>query len=1239
MMLRRLLCVILAGLLLPGVAWADPVTVGFILMSSVDILGFAVSTMTLLSVGAGAYLSISARNKANRARAAARANYNAGLQDRQVTVLNAAPPQRMILGRCETGGAVIAMFTTDKRRPDGSTKPDAYKHLVIRWADHQCHAIHDIKIDGVSIGALDDGNSATGADFAAADQAQIRQADASGSVRSIALPGVTAVLAVVLEGNDRQASFGLPQGGANGWSLSGSTLSLPNAVATYDKYDDGTAITVEPTSDYTWRVEYQVSAVTAAAGLGNVVSAGSTVRVVHHLGDPDQAVDATLNALIPAQWTADHRLRGKCYSVVTLDLERTQFQGGPPGITADISGALIYDRRNGVTAWSDNPALCIDHWLRSAFGYSVALADVDAASVIAAANACDTTTSFTVGATTTTGRRYTCNGVISADSAKEAVLQDLCESMAGWASYGGNWRILAGTWVPPVMTLGDDDLAGPITIIQAGEPSSEIFNGVRGQYVPAGTSVAADFEPYANATFVAADGRALWTDVDLPFTNDKARAKNLCRIKTEQSRNGLVIHYPAKLKAWPLQAGDRVAINSAEYGFNGKPFRLTDWGFGLSSPVGLTLQEDDAAAYDDADAAVADPTPNTDLPNPWVVPELTSLTLASGTAELQKLGDGTIISRVKATWPRSTAPYMDGGRIELSWRTVGRTAWTIVNAAGDDTEAYLTGVADATVIIVSAVVVNANGARSAAVSRSHIVLGKTEAPAAVMFGTPVMQPGRVRIPYDACPDADYATTLLRVGSSWAAGTPLPGEGDATGYNWAWPHLGSYIVWARHVDTSGNAGLAVAIVVSVTSAIYVPGSSVIAPPEWLNSNVGLPRGQALSVNPECNLPAEWNPSGSGAFTFVSGVVGVPYQTGVGNSAGTGGMTLISKTPTPIDPTRRLRVSAFAYSNNGTGQAYLGIAWLDKTGAAINSSVAVPAGWSNGTYSYFGLVNQTPSAAGQRYAQEFGSGVSGVAIPSNAASALLVYLPNYSGTTDARHYVTDFKIEDITDVAAAQSAANAASSAASTAATNAASALSYLATMRSNGYLDAAEKPALIREWNALSGENAGILSRANAFDLTYSNSADYVAYSDAFNNMVAYLNAMSPSWNDTSADTEITPAVDQAKWLALYNGRQALLNKVAEVAGTRATWAGIPVGSGKPADNATKNTHYYQDTDPGAVDDGSIWISSTRAWQRVGGAWRPYVGSGSVGTGELANQAANEVVVFFDAAGISHSNMG
>jgi hypothetical protein len=143
-------------------------------------------------------------------------------------------------------------------------------------------------------------------------------------------------------------------------------------------------------------------------------------------------------------------------------------------------------------------------------------------------------------------------------------------------------------------------------------------------------------------------------------------------------------------------------------------------------------------------------------------------------------------------------------------------------------------------------------------------------------------------------------------------------------------------------------------------------------------------------------------------------------------------------------------------------------------------------------------------------------------------------------------------DEQQAASVGAAADAAAATANTASTNATNALSTLATMRSNGFLDASEKPGLIREWIGINGERAGIVAQANAYGIVTERNA-YTAAHDA---LWAYLTSLSPAWDNTTTDTPITPAVDQANWLALYNGRQALLNKIAEVAGQRAVWASV-----------------------------------------------------------------------------------
>lgn len=700
--MRRLF--VAAALLAPGLALADPISVFAAVLTATGSAGIAAGAAAVTSflatygavvglVAVNVFGAVSGRRKARAAAARQRAEYNASLQDRSITALSANPPWRVVYGRCITGGDVVAIFTSDKTgiRSDGSTytKADAYKHLVIVLASHQVQAIHEVYIDGVALGTLDGSGWVTSGDFYQSGVAAHRSVTIA--------PGGSANIGSVVTLLGAYSTTGL--GLDTLYTPQTVTLSSGNTVI---NNPNGVAVDVEYT----------------------VATSSAKVRVSKHLGTDSQTVDTYLNGVLPSKWTSNHRLRGLAYIVVTLDLEEPRFQGGPPGITADVSGRLVYDPRTATTAWSSNNALCIRDFLMAPWGYSCDATDIDDALCIASANACDASISLDVGGVVTTGATYTCNGAFSSADSREAVLEDLCESMAGFATYGATWGIVAGSWTAPVMDLTDDDLDGQIEVAQAGAGLDAVFNGLRGQYIAAGKATPADFDSYQNATFVTADGEELWSDITLPFTDNKARARNLARVFVERARQGLVIRYPAKLRAWPLQIGDRVTVTSAEYGFSAKAFRVTDWQFGSTTAVQLVLQEDDATVYDLADAATADPAPNTGLPNPWAVGAIANLAAASSENTVLKSVLQPVIPRILVTWDAITDAYVadPAGVVEIYWKRPGGE-WIQQNAPGDATSAYLTGVAHGEPTLIAARARNSLGAPGPFTYVYHVVYG------------------------------------------------------------------------------------------------------------------------------------------------------------------------------------------------------------------------------------------------------------------------------------------------------------------------------------------------------------------------------------------------------------------------------------------------------------------------------------------------------------------------------------
>lgn len=733
-----------------------------------QVYGYAALAVAIVVAGA-----LHQRRQARAQAARARAKTREGLGDRSITILSADPPWRVVYGEASgVGGDIMDIVTTDKtaENSDGNdyTLPDAYKHLVISMASHEVHAIDDVYIDGIAVGELDEDGWATEGEFVNEGKVR-RDVTFTGSV-TVDEP-VGEVLSSYDPSTDEREDVPVTLSNGN------RTITGPGGLEVKVIY---------------W-------------GLKTTAS----VRVQKHLGTSGQTVDDLLHELVPSRYTTAHRLRGRAYCVVTLDLENQRFQGAPPQITFKVRGKKLYDPRTGLTEYSWNPALCIRDWLLAPWGYEVSEDHIDDDYTIAAANACDEEIDFVVDGDVVSAERFTCNGAFTTAQPKESVIEDLCESMAGVCVNAAQWMIIPGTWTPPVNLpdgagLLDKHLFGQIEVVQAGSSSGEVFNGVRGQYIPRNKSQPVDFAPYQNAAFVEADGAELWRNVELPFTFSKVRAANLARILVERERSAMVIRYPAQLIALELTIGDRIEVTSAEYGFNAKVFRVIDWQFGITSPVLLTLQEDDPSIYDEADATESDPTPNTDLPNPWIVSAVEGLDMESGTDHLIKNADGSITTRVHVTWPQLTDAYMlDGsGTIRLRWSRNEEKPQEI-RVKGDATSAYLTGVKDKDRIILEVWAVNALGAIGPSELHAHTVVGKTEAPDNVTGLAAVVEYGGVLISWTGGTDVDYKFTEIRVGGAgWSTATRIF-KGAATSYAWIWPAYGAYTVRAKHFDTTGN----------------------------------------------------------------------------------------------------------------------------------------------------------------------------------------------------------------------------------------------------------------------------------------------------------------------------------------------------------------------------------------------------------------------------------------------------
>lgn len=408
-------------------------------------------------------------------------------------------------------------------------------------------------------------------------------------------------------------------------------------------------------------------------------------------------------------------------------------------------------------------------------------------------------------------RRYTLNGSITLDQAPRDIVEDMLATMAGSLVHvAGKVYIHAGAYVAPSVTLTADDLRGPLTL-QNRKPRRDLVNQVRGSFVDAARFwVQSSYPPVGDAGFIAADGGVtIERTVDQAFVTDSARAQRLGKIALRRARAGQLV-LPCKLNALQLQGMDTVAVTIQQIGLTAAVYRITKLDIvGDEGGVGvdLTLTEESAAHYAwSASDAVAPPVaPPLDVPGYAVAPAApTNLQMSSGTSELLQGADGGIVSRILVTWSRALEANLTG--YEIQYRRSTDTAYTSVMAERDALSAYLAPVEDGVTYDVRIRALAAPGARrSSWASGTHLVLGKTQAPAAPTTLTVTPALGGFDIVWSASGEVDYRHSLLYEATSnnFAAATVVA---TVAGNRAARAGLGAPVsrwYWVRHVDTSGN----------------------------------------------------------------------------------------------------------------------------------------------------------------------------------------------------------------------------------------------------------------------------------------------------------------------------------------------------------------------------------------------------------------------------------------------------
>jgi hypothetical protein len=596
---------------------------------------------------AGAAISIKEQRDAQRR------VYNASLKDRTVMLqAQVDAPRTMVLGRVRS--------VEGMRRPPWTTGTHSEKlTMIVSFASHEIDAFERFYADDTPLDLDGDGWVTT----ERWTKGRLTGAQQSGVLNGSGAATFTLAQTPTDDGSAVEIDAG---GGASplGVSRVGLTVTVSGGHAGQ-----------EFSYTYSWRKTTAV------------------MRIRAFNGSASQDIYASIGAEYPGKLRGTDHFRGVALAVIDLIYDQDVYPQGIPNFTALMRGAKVLDPRTNLTAWSENPALLAYHWARHAKGMAIPAGEIRTADIDDAANTCAVSTDFDLtmpdtSVDTVTLPRYRCGIVIDLTGNPRDALDQIVQTMAGrWGWAGGALRIRAGAFATPAFALDASWVAqrmndtgevdeSPVVRITNSIPREQRINRIAGTCIdPATRWLAAPFPAVEDAAAIAADGETYETELALAGVTHIAHAQHLARVRLREQRAPLRMEMACNVSAYKVELFDTGSVTLPRFGMSGKTVEAIGWKWSPREGVTLTLAELTAAIFDVGSITGRDPAPNTTLPSPWIVEDLTGLNVSSG---IVALTDGSILTRTLIEWDAVTQQSVRAaGQIEVQY-------WDVATALPDD---------------------------------------------------------------------------------------------------------------------------------------------------------------------------------------------------------------------------------------------------------------------------------------------------------------------------------------------------------------------------------------------------------------------------------------------------------------------------------------------------------------------------------------------------------------------------
>jgi hypothetical protein len=490
---------------------------------------------------------------------------------------------------------------------------------------------------------------------------------------------------------------------------------------------------------------------------------------------------------------------------------------------------------------------------------------------------------------------YACDGTIDTNQTAYDNVRALLTACRGMLVFsGGKYRLVLDV-ATTASSFGftESNITGSWVISQAGKRAK--YNRVTAGFYNPAKKWQPDLAMIESTALRATDnGLILEAKIDLPFTANSYRAQNIGQLTLNQSRYGLVVKFSAFQEGLRCEVGDVVPITHSTPGWSAKLFRIMQIEIKDNDEVYVVAREYSASVYTQAVLSPAAVIAQSNLPDPFSVPAVSGLTLASGTTELLRLSDGSVISRIRVGWTAPTEVYAQKGQVEVQTQATTDLGWSPVDiVAAELGVAWVSPVQDGASYNVRIRAINSIGVRGAWSQGTVQVVGKTAPPSDV----PWLRLDGERLTWGPVSDIDLAGYRVRWqpgGSrSWSDALELhTGLLAVSPWDLVTIPYGAGQILIKAVDTTGNESLNVtaiacnlgdAPVENVFASYTLNTTPVVAPDSsrmWSNDTAQLwtnttavflvPQYQAISWTGSVTF------SESGSLTIAATVSGYAWK---------------------------------------------------------------------------------------------------------------------------------------------------------------------------------------------------------------------------------------------------------------------------------------------------------------------------------------------------------------------------